>query len=155
MPILHVVHTYPFYTRNLKPGELIITLSDIKGTNSQLYIAEENTSDELTHYGCEPTPLLSRIGEIALTDMDEETLDKLKAARCKLTVNHTGPLELSDMNAAKILRLYAPLQSPTSVAGRALSPLKSTSRSLNMYHFMHHAKTEEPAVGEPLSPRFF
>lgn len=165
MPIFHVVHTCPICTTNLKPGELLITLSDIPGRDSQLFLVEENTSDEPTYYGSDLAPLLSRIGEIALADMDEDILDELKAARLRLNVNHIGPLELSDTDAAKILRLYdaqsptTVAQSPTTVASRPLSPIKLTSKSLNIFHLMYgtdqNAEPKKHAVDQPLSPRFF
>ncbi|MDF1827079.1 MAG: hypothetical protein P1U39_02250 [Legionellaceae bacterium] len=159
MPIFHVVHTCPVYTANLNPGELLITLSDIAGKSSQLFIVEENTSKEATHYGRNPAPLLLRIGEIAVTELDEDILDELKAARLRLNVNHIGPLELSDTDAARILRQYTAPQSPTTVTNRPLSPVKLTSESLNIHHLMYHAEqnatTNEGALDKPLSPRIF
>lgn len=165
MPIFHVVHTRPLCTSHLKPGERLITLSDIPGRGSQLFLVEENTSDEDTYYGSDLAPLLSRIGEIALADMDEDILDELKAARFRLNVNHIGPIELSDTDAEKILRLYAAqspttvAQSPTTIASKLLSPVKSTSGSLNIFHLMYdtdqNAGPNKHAVDKPLSPRFF
>ena len=103
---IHVFYTCPLNTSKLKPGEFIITLSDIKNTLSSLFLVQENKSSEPTFYGRPHAPLLVLIGNIDRENLDQEMLDELVAARSRLHINHIGPLELSGKDSSKFLRVY-------------------------------------------------
>ncbi|MDF1683670.1 MAG: hypothetical protein P1U36_03335 [Legionellaceae bacterium] len=150
MKIFNVLYNYPFHTNDFEPGELVITISDIKGTCSNLYLVEENTSDIDLYYGKPLAPDLLLVGTVATADLDKETLDELKAARFRLNTNHIGPLELSDDDAAKILHMYEP-QSPTTVTSRAPSPIKLTASSLSVFNLMYESPIEQNKHHTPTS----